>query len=133
MLTTWEDIYRKVYGDYLNDDVELSGEFFNFEVSAPKSELMLAYAELLETINCDTVIHLRDAIEIPSINNSNVSAYGWESDDVNEFMSEVYTGNMKAFLESFDGRERETGWYRFSDYGPGIGGLTGGTKQCFVL
>lgn len=136
MLTTWEDIYRKVYKDYLHDDVELSGTFFDFEVSAPKSELIRAYAELMETINCDTVIRLRDAIAVPSIRGSEttVSGFTWEGTD--DSMSEVYTGNMKDFLESFNCQEEKTGWYRLSDYhedDENIPVTCYGTKRCFVL
>lgn len=138
MLTTWEDIYRKVYKDYLHDDVELSGEFFDFEVSATKSELITAYAELLETINCDTVVRLRDASEMPAIYDRGATTFvsGFEWDEPDKSMSEIYTGNMKDFLESFNGQENKTGWYRLSDYSEehnGFEGMCGGTKMCFVL
>lgn len=138
MLTNWEDIYRKVYHDYLHDDVELCGEFFDFEVSAPKSELLKAYAELQETINGDTVIRLRDATEIPSLcdRGATTTVSGWECEGPDESMSEVYTGNMRDFLESLNGQEQKTGWYRLSDCGENYNGFTsmvGGVKQCFVL
>lgn len=138
MLTIWEDIYRKVYKDYLHDEVELCGAFFDFEVSAPKSELIRAYAELQDTINGDTVIRLRDATEVPSIYDrgatTTVSGFEYEGED--ESMSEIYTGNMKNFLESFNGQEEKTGWYRLSDYSDsynGFASMHGGIKQCFVL
>jgi hypothetical protein len=138
MLTNWEDIYRKVYKDYLHDDVELCGEFFDFEVSAPKSELLKAYAELQETINGDTIVRLRDATEMLDIKDRGATTHvsGWGRDDADESMSEVYTGNMKDFLESLSGQEQKTGWYRLSDYSEnykGYAGLCGGVKQCFVL
>jgi hypothetical protein len=136
MLTTWEDIYRKVYKDYLHDDVELCGSFFDFEVSAPKSELIRAYAELMETINCDTVVRLRDAIEVPSICGIETIVSGFEWDETDDTLSEIYTGNMKDFLESFNNRERETGWYRLTGYEEvfhDFTSMSGGTKLCFVL
>ena len=138
MLTTCEDIYRKVYHDYLHDDVELSSSFFDFEVSAPKSELLRAYAELQDTINGDTVIRLRDATEMPSIydRGATTSVSGFVYEEPDESMSEIYTGNMKAFLESLNGQEQKTGWYRLSDYSDahnGFASMVGGVKQCFVL
>jgi hypothetical protein len=138
MLTTWEDIYSKVYKEYLRDDVELCGEFFDFDVSAPKSELIRAYAELQETINGDTVIRLRDATEMPSIydRGATTSVSGFTCEEPDEFMSEIYTGNMRDFLESMNGQEQKTGWYRLSDYSDAYNGFTsmvGGVKQCFVL
>ena len=138
MLTTWEDIYRKVYKDYLHDDIELCGEFFDFGVSAPKSELIRAYAELLDTINSDTVVRLRDATEMPSIydRGATTSVSGWEHEGSDESMSEIYTGNMRDFLESFNGQETKTGWYRLSDYyEDDVSGSIRchGTKHCFVL
>lgn len=138
MLTTWEDIYRKVYKDYFHNDVELSGAFFDFEVSAPKSELIKAYAELMETINCDTVIRLRDATEMSAIQDRGTTTHvsGWEYEETDESMSEVYTGNMRDFLESLNGQEQKTGWYRLSDFGENYMGyacMVGGIKQCFLL
>ena len=138
MLTNWEDIYRKVYKDYLHDDVELCGAFFDFDVSAPKSELIKAYAELQETINGDAVIRLRDATEIHDIRGRGATTHvsGWECEDEDESMSEVYTGNIRDFLESLNGQEQKTGWYRLSDFGENYMGyacMVGGIKQCFVL
>ena len=137
MLTTWEDVYRKVYRDYLGDDVELCGEFFNFEVSAPKSELLRAYAELMETINLDAVVCLRDATEMPDIRDRGATTHvsGWQRKE-DDSMSETYTGNMKEFLESFNGQEEKTGWYRLSDYYEDDANdsvFCHGTKRCFVL
>lgn len=138
MLTNWEDIYRKVYKDYLHEDVELCGAFFNFEVSAPKSDLLKAYAELQDTINGDTIIRLRDATEIPDTRDRGATTHvaGWEYEGEDEYMSEVFTGNMRDFLESFNGQEHKTGWYRLSDCSDcymGYASMTGGIKQCFVL
>ena len=138
MLTTWEDIYRKVYKDYLHDDVELCGAFFDFEVSATKAELIIAYAELLETINLDAVVRLRDVTEMTSICDQGATTYvsGFECCEYDESMSEVYTGNMRDFLESFDGQETKTGWYRLSDcHEDDVNGSIrcSGTKHCFVL
>ena len=137
-LTNWEDIYRKVYKDYMNDDVELCGTFFDFEVSAPKSEILKAYAELQNDLNGDTVIRLRDATEMPDIRDRGATTHvsGWKYEDEDESMSEIYTGNMKAFLESLECQEEKTGWYRLSDYSEhyhGYAGMHGGVKQCFVL
>jgi hypothetical protein len=138
MLTIWEDIYRKVYKDYMHDEVELCGAFFDFEVRAPKSELIRAYAELQDTINGDTVIRLRDATEMPSIydRGATTAVSGFEYECEDESMSEIYTGNMKNFLESFNGQEEKTGWYHLSDYSDsynGFASMHGGIKQCFVL
>lgn len=138
MLTTYKEICSKVYLDYLHDDVELCGEFFDFEVSAPKSELLRAYADIQETINGDAVVRLRDTTEIPDIRDRGATTHvsGWKYEAEDESMSEIYTGNMKAFLESLEGQEEKTGWYRLSDYSEhyhGYAGMYGGIKQCFVL
>lgn len=137
-LTNYKDICSKVFLDYLHDDVELCGEFFDFEVSAPKSELLRAYAKIQETINGDTVIRLRDVTEMPDLRDRGATTYvsGWEYEKEDKSLSEIYTGNMKAFLESLDGQEEKTGWYRLSDYSEhyhGYAGMCGGVKQCFVL
>ena len=100
MLTNWEDIYRKVYKDYMRNDVELCGSFFDFEVSAPKSEILKAYAELQDIINGDTVIRLRDATEISDIRDRGATTHvaGWEYEGEDESMSEIFTGNMRDFF-----------------------------------
>lgn len=138
MLTNWEEIYRKVYTEYMHDDVELCGAFFDFEVSAPKSELLRAYAELQEAINGDKVIQLHKPTELPDLRDRGATTHvsGFMSEDDDNSMSEVYTGNMKDFLESLSGQEHETGWYRLSDYGErytGVATFCCGVKQCFVL
>lgn len=137
-LTNWEDIYRKVYNDYMHDYIELCGTFFDFEVSAPKSELLRAYAELQEVINGDKVIQLSKATEMPDLRNrgatTHVSGFACEEND--DSMSEIYAGNMRDFLESLSGQEQKTGWYRLSDYGESYTGAATfccGVKQCFVL
>ena len=137
-LTNYKDICSKVYLDYLNDDVELCGEFFNFEVSAPKSELLRAYADVQETINGDAVICLRDVTEMPDIRDRGATTHisGFMVEDKDDKMSEVYTGNMRDFLESLSGQEQESGWYRLSDYSEkynGVVTICKGVKQCFVL
>ena len=84
------------------------------------------------------MVRLRDATEIPDIRDrgATTTVSGFEWDETDESMSEVYTGNMRDFLGSFNGQETKTGWYRLSDYIEdynGFEGLCGGTKQCFVL
>ena len=137
-LTNYKDICSKVFLDYLHDDVELCGEFFDFEVSAPKSELLRAYAKIQETINGDAVIRLITPTELPDIRDrgATTKVSGFLAEDDDNSMTDVYTGNMKDFLESLSGQEQATGWYRLSDYEEkynGVATFCKGVKQCFVL
>lgn len=112
-LTTYDEIYNKVKTDYMNDAVELNGLFFDFEVEATYDTLLQAYIDLQKDINGDDVLHLSD-IEIYNIDEDDDEELIWghQTDETEEFLSQTYKGNMKDFLESFNGHEKETGWCR---------------------
>lgn len=115
---TKAEIVDKVLTDYRKYDTELSGEFFNFQVRATEADILEAYAYLQEMINGDYVTRLSDIkISYDSDSDTHV-ATGHECELVTpEQRVTVYEGNCKAFLESFNGhdREMETGLCRFID------------------
>lgn len=124
-LCTYDEIFNRVKEIYGTDDVELNSLFFDFKVSASKEVLLSAYRDLQCTINGDVVVHLNHVV-IKTTRDGSRYVYGVQ--DVSselqtsfidyavkeDFLGlhEHYVGNMKNFLESFNGREYETGWCR---------------------
>lgn len=132
---TKTEIIDKVVADYRKYDTELSGEFFDFQVRATEADILEAYAYLQEMINGDYVTRLSD-IKISYDTDSDIYvATGHECELVSpEQRSAVYEGNCKAFLESFNGcdREMETGLCRFID-GDEEDGIISGNILDFVF
>lgn len=133
MITTYEEIVEKVQKEYLNESTELNSLFFDFDVYMTRAELIKAYATLAETINGDRVVHIADASVVKS-EDGDLIVSGFES--VDNMLSDYYKGNMKDFLESFNGHENETGWYRIMDCEDNFMGyfsMIGGIKLDFVF
>lgn len=76
MITTRQELIDKVYDDYVNNSVELSMAYFDFDVDMPKNEILSAYSDLQFMCNGDDV-------EFP-----------WTDGK--------YTGNCAKFLEECD-------------------------------
>lgn len=105
-----EDYILKEYSKY---DVELSSLFFDVEVCMKESEILKAYANIQRIINGDSVIRYKD---ITTDNEGNIVG-GDEAEDFipEEKYDSVYDGNCKDFLESFNGKELETGFCRYDE------------------
>lgn len=102
-----EEIKQKIYNDYRSESTELNSLFFNFNVKAPKEDLLQAYIEIQSIINGDIIMHL----ENPQILEDGLIK-GCETDFHWGIYQEIYEGNYKDFLESFNGKELETGFCR---------------------
>lgn len=130
--TNEEEIENRVYEDYRKYDTELNSLFFDFQVKAPEKVLLETYAEIQHTINGDYVIRLEDP-EIEETGDCDNNIWGKEVDLIPEGEYEdIYEGNYKDFLESFNGRELETGLCRVME-SEGKGDLSGGVKLDFVF
>ena len=93
-ITTSEEMYNQVKDEYDHYDVELNSLFFDFPVRMKKADILTTYASLQHDINGDDVLRIEN---------------GKEQDELipnNPEFDEVYEGNCKDFLESFNGSER---------------------------
>lgn len=130
--TNKEEIENRVYEDYRKYDTELNSLFFDFQVKAPEKVLLETYAEIQHTINGDYVIRLEDP-EIEGTGDCDSNIWGKEVDLIPEGeYDEIYEGNFKNFLESFNEKELETGFCRFMDVDE-KNGLIGGIKLDFIF
>lgn len=98
-----------------------------------RKDLMDAYIELQKTINGDIVIRLTNVeLDIDS-NETDVYIWGDESEPYDDSYNELYEGNMKDFLESFNDEELNTGWCRIDETMTRNDGKIGGIKFDFVF
>lgn len=106
--TSISEIKQRVYDNYHAEDTELNSLFFDFEVAnIPEKELLEAYAELQMQINGDYVVRLKPL----QIKNDIVT--GIEVPLIPEHTYEnLYSGNLKDFLEYFNQLEEKTGLCR---------------------
>ena len=132
MFKSIDEIKNHVFDEYRNESTELCGLFFDFDVSMKKKDILTAYQEIQAAINDDSVVHL-DNVNITTKDDSEY-IWGAETDCTDEYMEEIYTGNMMQFLESFNGKERETGWCRIMDIeDTDDDNMIGGLKLDFVF
>ena len=133
MLTTYEQVRQKVRKEYFSEDTALNSEYFNFEVRMSQGELMRVNADLQEEINGDIVTLIDNPIMVGQFN-GDITIFGFEKEIDDNFMREFYEGNMKEFLESFNGKEQETGWCRIMDFDDNYRGtgMVGGTRLLFI-
>ena len=110
--TDMDEIIKMIYNDYMKNDVELSLQFFDFDVKATKGDLINAFIWLEYAINKFYV----SLVNKPIYNESKTILYGSSSPNgmvplryINplEFLSkspyhvnEVYKGNYKDFLST---------------------------------
>ena len=108
-LTDKNSIIDKVCINYQEYDTELTSLFFDFPVKADKNLLLEAYAHIQKACNGDTVARLIN----PVLTKNREEEKELEGETLDTFFSEeeneVYEGSYKDFLESFNGRELETG------------------------
>lgn len=111
-----KEIYDFVLNDYQANDVELNTEYFNFNVNANKHELMQIYADLMKTINGDTVVLLNENCEILLDDDENITVTGRPQHfDESPELNGLYNGNFADFLKSFNDIEKESHLFRLMD------------------
>lgn len=131
-LKTAKELYDHVAQEYRKYDTELNGLFFDVLVQMPKYEILMAYQQLQEDLNGDDVVLLKDETEFVM--------YGGETGVFGTILpimagsgfDEIYAGNCKEFLESFNGNEEEYHLYRLNDTMKN-GNNIGGEKLLFVF
>lgn len=130
MLYTKNEIKEQVYESYIIESSELNSLFFDFDVTGEKGMLLRAYAEIQNTINGDEVVLLHNVSNERKGDHIEISG-DLEDCDFDVIYHEVYEGNYKDFLESYNGKESETGLYRLLDPSYNNGKITG-TKLDFI-
>ena len=88
-MMTADEIYARVYADYISESVELSGAYFEFEVKAKKKDIIIAYARLQEDLNGDDVVQILPEGEVIDHYDERFAAEGFD---------EIYEGDCEAFL-----------------------------------
>lgn len=126
------EIKNKVLEDYRKENVELSSLFFDFKVKLSEKQLLEIYADIQHVINGDAVMRLEN-VRIEDVDAPNDKIWGTEAENfIPAGMYEnIYEGNYKDFLESFNGREEEAGFCRVMNVEEN-GELIGGDRLDFV-
>lgn len=114
VITSKKDLVDKVKKDYFDHSTELNSLFFTFPVSMKSAEIIAAYKELVCMINGDVIIHLSNVIEDKKPDGT-LMIFGEETSDDSKYLNKDYSGLCSSFLESLNGKEKETGWYRFPE------------------
>lgn len=131
MLYTKSEIKEQVYEDYIQGTLELDAYYFDFDVCGKKGMLLKAYADIQNTINSDEVVLLHNVSYKEKGGYVEVTG-DVDNHDFDEIYNEMYEGNYKDSLESYNGKEKETGLYRLLDSSYKNGKITG-TKLHFIL
>lgn len=130
MLHTKSEIKEQVYEAYMLESSELNSLFFDFDVVGEKGMLLQTYAEIQNIINCDEVVLLHN-VSIKKKGDCIEISGDLDDRDFDEIYHEVYEGNYKDFLESYNGKEEKTGLCRLLDPSYNNGKITG-TKLDFI-
>ncbi len=96
VITTADELYDKVFNDYMDNSVELSTEYFDVTVKMPKKDILLTYKHLEEDINGDYVCRVEQDNQLGK----------QEYDEDKDFIptgeyEDIYEGNCKDFLDAF--------------------------------
>ena len=80
-----------------------------------KSDILVTYEHLQHDINGDCIIKLKNPKQ-ETLDNEDVIIYGDSEEPLTDEYDEVYDGNCKDFLESFNDKELETGLCRIDEF-----------------
>ncbi len=94
VFTDVKELVNFVCEDYHRYDTELNSLFFNFNVRMKKRDILLAYSEIQDIINEDSIVYIGGFMNI------DIDGY-FENDDAD--YTDIYEGNCMEFLESFNG------------------------------
>lgn len=112
VITDSDELEDYILEEYNKESVELSSLFFDVQVCMPKRDILEAYQSIQHLINGDYVGRF-DAVK-----DMDGNIIDWEERDTfiedGEF-EDIYEGNCKDFLNSFNGKEAETGFCRFDN------------------
>lgn len=113
IITSKKDLIKYIYSDYQKYAVELNSLHFDVNVKMSERDILEAYAEIQHNVNGDFVCRL----ENPSKNciEDNIADEFIPNTSLYSKYDEIYEGNCKDFLESFCGKEYETGFARLCD------------------
>lgn len=133
VITTADELENYIYDEYRKYDTELNGLFFDVHVKMKEKDILRAYATIQKNINGDDVIRLLEP-EIEETDEPNDNIWGIDADLIPEGEYEdIYEGNCKDFLESFNEKELETGICRVMDCEEREDSKIGGIKLDFVF
>lgn len=133
VITTADELENYIYDEYRKYDTELNGLFFDVQVKMKEKDILRAYAAIQKNINGDDVIRLLEP-EIEETDEPNDNIWGIDADLIPEGEYEdIYEGNCKDFLESFNEKELETGICRVMDCEEREDSKIGGIKLDFVF
>ncbi len=132
--TTENQIKSQVYNLYNYESTELSSLFFDFDVKMAKGKLLQIYADIQQQINGDSVVYLENPVFLrPQSGEFRHIVEGKRGNIITDKnRNEIYEGNYRSFLESFNGREYDTGLYRIMDAEETEDGLIRGIKLDFI-
>lgn len=132
--TTENQIKSQVYNLYNHESTELSSLFFDFDVKMAKGKLLQIYADIQQQINGDSVVYLENPVFLrPQSGEFRHIVEGKRGNIITDKnRNEIYEGNYRSFLESFNGREHDTGLYRIMDAEETEDGLISGIKLDFI-
>ena len=132
--TTENQIKSQVYNLYNHKSTELSSLFFDFDVKMAKGKLLQIYADIQQQINDDSVVYLENPVFLrPQSGEFRHIMEGKRGNIITDKnRNEIYEGNYRSFLESFNGREHDTGLYRIMDAEETEDGLIRGIKLDFI-
>lgn len=132
--TTENQIKSQVYNLYNHESTELSSLFFDFDVKMAKGKLLQIYADIQQQINGDSVVYLENPVFlIPQFGEFRHIVKGKRGNIITDKnRNEIYKGNYRSFLESFNGREHDTGLCRIMDVEEIEDGLIRGIKLDFI-
>lgn len=132
--TTENQIKSQAYNLYNHESTEFSSLFFNFDVKMAKGKLLQIYADIQQQINGDSVVYLENPVFLkPQSGEFRHIVEGKRGNIITDKnRNEIYEGNYRSFLESFNGREHDTGLYRIMDAEETENGLIRGIKLDFI-
>lgn len=114
-IKTSQELYAYVMSEYKKYDTELNSLFFDFQVHMFKSDILAVYERLQYDINGDFVVRLKNPKQ-EELKDGDVIIYGDSEESLTTGYDELYDGNCKEFLESFNDRELETGLCRLDEF-----------------
>ena len=100
IVKTPEALYDKVLEEYRNHDVMLNSLHFDFLVRMPKRDILNTYATIQDDVNGDLIVRIENGTRKDPL-----------VPDTPEF-DEIYDGNCKDFLESFN---KDARFHRFCE------------------